>query len=127
MPRIVLSPHIYPGTITGDPNMLTQRMEAITYRWDLSWGWKMQGLDTTSDVSWSGRKHITVAARLLMSASVVAVLPAAAGLLTVHWARALFPVQQVLLCIAAYSQRIPMPCLLCRELAYLLCLLLSVR
>eukprot|EP00878_Enallax_costatus_P033161 GHUV01036555.1.p1 GENE.GHUV01036555.1~~GHUV01036555.1.p1 ORF type:complete len:425 (+),score=93.87 GHUV01036555.1:481-1755(+) len=48
MPRIVLSPHIYPGTITGDPNLLTQKMEATTYRWDLSWGWKMQGLDTTS-------------------------------------------------------------------------------
>lgn len=29
---------------------MTQKMEAITYRWDLSWGWKMQGVDTTSQV-----------------------------------------------------------------------------
>ncbi|KAF8070911.1 hypothetical protein HT031_000992 [Scenedesmus sp. PABB004] len=48
MSRLVLSPHIYPGTITGDPNFLAASVSAITYRWDLSWGWKMQGLDSTS-------------------------------------------------------------------------------
>jgi hypothetical protein len=39
---------------------MTATMEAITYRWDMSWGWKMQGVDRTSDVrviqgaSWGG-------------------------------------------------------------------------
>jgi hypothetical protein len=47
--KLVLSPHIYPQTITGDRNEMTATMEAITYRWDMSWGWKMQGVDRTSD------------------------------------------------------------------------------
>lgn len=51
MSRLVLSPHIYPHTITGDPNKVTASMDAITYRWDQSWGWKMEGTDKTSDVS----------------------------------------------------------------------------
>ncbi|WIA11531.1 hypothetical protein OEZ85_011642 [Tetradesmus obliquus] len=48
MSRLVLSPHIYPGTVTGDISKLTASVDAVTYRWDQSWGWKMQGLDSTS-------------------------------------------------------------------------------
>jgi hypothetical protein len=51
MSRLVLSPHIYPGTVTGDSSKLAAGVDAVTYRWDQSWGWKMQGLDSTSSVS----------------------------------------------------------------------------
>jgi hypothetical protein len=51
MSRLVLSPHIYPGTVTGDSSKLAATVDAVTYRWDQSWGWKMQGLDSTSSVS----------------------------------------------------------------------------
>jgi len=50
MPRFVLSPHIYPSSVTGAVDEIEAALETITYRWDQSWGWKMQGVDTTLQV-----------------------------------------------------------------------------
>lgn len=49
-PRFVLAPHIYPTSITGAVDEIAAAIETITYRWDQSWGWKMQGTDTTYQV-----------------------------------------------------------------------------
>jgi hypothetical protein len=50
-PRFVLSPHIYPTSVTGAIDEIAAAIDTITYRWDQSWGWKMQGVDTTFQVS----------------------------------------------------------------------------
>lgn len=49
MPRLVLAPHIYPASVTGSKEDLIASLPKITGRWDLSWGWKAQGIDVTSD------------------------------------------------------------------------------
>jgi hypothetical protein len=50
MPRLVLSPHIYPTSVTGAVDEVAAAIEIITNRWDQSWGWKMQGIDSTFQV-----------------------------------------------------------------------------
>lgn len=55
VPRWVLSPHIYPTSVTGAVDEIAAALETITYRWDLSWGFKAQGVDTTMQVrDWVG-------------------------------------------------------------------------
>lgn len=48
MGKLVLSPHVYPGTLTGLGED-TQRPEQLFRRLDLSFGLKMLGQDYTSD------------------------------------------------------------------------------
>lgn len=43
----MLAPHLYPPSITRNP---PETFVANQHRWNLSWGLKMQGLDTTSQV-----------------------------------------------------------------------------
>lgn len=50
VPRLVLSPHIYPSSVTGSVDEVAAEIEVITNRWDQSWGWKMQGVDITFQV-----------------------------------------------------------------------------
>jgi len=48
---VVLSPHLYPRSITGAEADLEDEANEITWKWDLSWGWKSVGKDKTSSVS----------------------------------------------------------------------------
>jgi hypothetical protein len=48
MGKLVLSPHVYPGTLTGLGES-SQRPEELFKRLDLSFGLKVQGRDFTSD------------------------------------------------------------------------------
>lgn len=60
--RLVLSPHIYPTTVTGAVDEMEAALQTITYRWDQSWGWKMQGIDTTVQVGPVRHSHQLVEA-----------------------------------------------------------------
>ncbi|KAI8465992.1 MAG: hypothetical protein J3K34DRAFT_435184 [Monoraphidium minutum] len=46
--QVVLSPHLYPSSITGVPEETEDQDEEVTWKWDLSWGWKSLGKDKTS-------------------------------------------------------------------------------
>jgi hypothetical protein len=48
--QVVLSPHVYPRSITGQPAELEADEARITWKWDMSWGWKSTGQDRTSSV-----------------------------------------------------------------------------
>jgi hypothetical protein len=48
--NVVLSPHLYPASITGADPALQADEGATVWRWDLSFGWKSLGLDRTSAV-----------------------------------------------------------------------------
>ncbi|KIZ04477.1 hypothetical protein MNEG_3478 [Monoraphidium neglectum] len=45
---VVVSPHLYPASITGVPAETEDQDDEITWKWDISWGWKSLGLDKTS-------------------------------------------------------------------------------
>jgi hypothetical protein len=51
--QVVVSPHLYPASITGVPAETEDQDDEITWKWDISWGWKSLGLDKTSKV-WVG-------------------------------------------------------------------------
>lgn len=48
--RLVLTPHVYPTSVTGAVDEIGAAVETVTSRWDQSWGWKMQGTDVTMQV-----------------------------------------------------------------------------
>lgn len=58
-PGFVLAPHVYPPSITRQAQ---ETPEESSRRWDLSWGLKMQGLDSTSQVTLNAALSILVAA-----------------------------------------------------------------
>ncbi|KAI8471777.1 MAG: glycoside hydrolase superfamily [Monoraphidium minutum] len=46
--QLVLAPHVYPRSITGADESLEDEEAEITWKWDMSWGWKSLGIDYTS-------------------------------------------------------------------------------
>lgn len=57
--QLVLSPHLYPRSITYNAEENEDDANEITWRWDLSWGWKSLGQDKTSTVRSPDHNQIT--------------------------------------------------------------------